>query len=77
MRKNKFEEMLFRCEDDRFELDLVIECNLNIIKVLESIMKQISELNEEETARFRLDTSLDSKLESNYIPFIYFFSTPH
>ena len=25
MRKNQYEEALFRCEDDRFELDMVLE----------------------------------------------------
>eukprot|EP00959_Pyramimonas_sp_CCMP1952_P212504 4446156-Pyramimonas_sp.AAC.1 len=33
MRKNQYEESLFRCEDDRFELDMVIETNESCFKV--------------------------------------------
>lgn len=33
MRKNQYEESLFRCEDDRFELDMVIETNESTCKV--------------------------------------------
>ena len=32
MRKNQYEEALFRCEDDRFELDMVIESNASAIR---------------------------------------------
>ena len=32
MRKNQYEEALFRCEDDRFELDMVIETNASAIR---------------------------------------------
>jgi paired amphipathic helix protein Sin3a len=60
LRKNQYEEMLFKCEDDRFELDLVIELNASTVKALEPLMKTINELTEEESQRFKLDTSLDS-----------------
>lgn len=59
LRKNQYEEMLFKCEDDRFELDLVIELNASTVRALEPILKSINELGEEESARFRLDTALD------------------
>ena len=42
-RKNQYEEMLFRCEDDRFELDLVIELNSSLIRNLEPIARQIAD----------------------------------
>lgn len=53
--------MLFKCEDDRFELDLVIELNASTMKVLEPIVKQLSEVSEDEVAKFRLDAYLDGK----------------
>eukprot|EP01114_Cavostelium_apophysatum_P019570 TRINITY_DN6344_c0_g1_i6.p2 TRINITY_DN6344_c0_g1~~TRINITY_DN6344_c0_g1_i6.p2 ORF type:complete len:658 (+),score=243.67 TRINITY_DN6344_c0_g1_i6:2183-4156(+) len=58
-RKNQYEEMLFKCEDDRFELDLVIELNASTIRVLEPIYKLLNDMSEEETARAKLDTMLD------------------
>lgn len=32
MRKNQYEESLFRCEDDRFEMDMIIETNFSIVR---------------------------------------------
>lgn len=60
LRKNQYEEMLFKCEDDRFELDLVIELNASTVRTLERVLKSMSEMTEEESARFKLDTALDS-----------------
>ena len=34
MRKNQYEEALFRCEDDRFELDMVIERNTSTMRAM-------------------------------------------
>ena len=31
-RKNQYEESLFKCEDDRFELDMVIESNQSTVR---------------------------------------------
>ena len=33
---------LFRCEDERFELDIVLEGNLSTIKILEAIQKKMA-----------------------------------
>lgn len=44
MRKNTFEEALFRCEDERFEIDMVIDSNLSTLKILEPIAEEISSL---------------------------------
>lgn len=33
MRKNQYEEALFRCEDDRYEFDIAIEQNLSALRV--------------------------------------------
>lgn len=33
MRKNQYEEALFRCEDDRYEFEICIEQNLSTIRV--------------------------------------------
>lgn len=54
MRKNVYEENLFKCEDERFELDMVIENNRSTINVLEPIAGEISKLPLEEKKNFRL-----------------------
>lgn len=38
MRKNQYEEALFRCEDDRYELDMAIEQNMSAIRVRRVIL---------------------------------------
>lgn len=40
-RKNDYEEELFKCEDDRFELDLLIEQNLSAIRSIEPLLRSI------------------------------------
>ena len=44
MRKNVYEEALFRCEDERFEIDMCIDSNLATIKILEPIAEEIENL---------------------------------
>ena len=41
MRKNVYEEALFKCEDDRYEFDMVIDANMSTIRVLESLHSEI------------------------------------
>eukprot|EP00954_Amorphochlora_amoebiformis_P021390 1346080-Amorphochlora_amoeboformis.AAC.3 len=47
-RKNIYEENLFKCEDERFELDMVIENNASAIRVLEPLEKKIDALTPEQ-----------------------------
>ncbi|XP_057542953.1 paired amphipathic helix protein Sin3-like 3 isoform X1 [Amaranthus tricolor] len=42
MRKNQYEESLFRCEDDRFELDMLIESVNVTIKRVEDLLEKIN-----------------------------------
>ena len=58
MRKNAYEEQLFKCEDDRFEIDMVIESNMAAIRLLEPLAKEIAALREASTTgavQYRLD----------------------
>ncbi|PSN32659.1 hypothetical protein C0J52_12290 [Blattella germanica] len=57
-RKTQYEEYIYRCEDERFELDVVIETNAATIRVLEGVQKKFSRLSPEEVAKFRLDDCL-------------------
>lgn len=42
MRKNQYEEALFKCEDERFEIDMIIDSNINTVRVLEPIAEEIA-----------------------------------
>ncbi|XP_023643046.1 paired amphipathic helix protein Sin3-like 5 isoform X2 [Capsella rubella] len=42
MRKNQYEESLFRCEDDRFELDMLLESVSAAIKRVETLLEKIN-----------------------------------
>lgn len=44
MRKNQYEEALFKCEDDQFEIDMIIDSNTCTIRVLEPIAEEIANL---------------------------------
>lgn len=48
MRRNICEEVLFRCEDERFEVDMAIESNAVTLARLEPIVEEISQLAENE-----------------------------
>ena len=39
-RKNQYEESLFKCEDDRFELDMLIETNASTIRAIEPLLDE-------------------------------------
>ncbi|XP_039121136.1 paired amphipathic helix protein Sin3-like 4 isoform X2 [Dioscorea cayenensis subsp. rotundata] len=43
MRKNQFEESLFRCEDDRFELDMLLESANAAIKRVEELVEKMQD----------------------------------
>ncbi len=44
MRKNQYEEALFKCEDERFEIDMVIDANASTIAILAPLNKEIEAL---------------------------------
>lgn len=57
-RKTQYEEYIYRCEDERFELDVVLETNAATIRILEGIHKKLCRMSAEEIAKFRLDDCL-------------------
>lgn len=54
-RKNQYEELLFKCEDDRFELDLLVEGNVSAIKQLELLLASFRSLSPSALATFQLN----------------------
>lgn len=57
-RKTPYQDQIHQAEDERFELDLVIETNLATIRVLEMVQKKIDRMTSEEKANFKLDDNL-------------------
>ena len=55
MRKNQYEEALFRCEDDRFDLDMHIETNASAKAALQPINAQLMHMDAEDRANFRIE----------------------
>jgi len=45
MRKNPFEEALFKCEDERFELDIMIETAYFTLKLMENAHNEMKLLH--------------------------------
>lgn len=48
MRRNQHEEVLFKCEDERFEIDMVIDSNAATLRRLEPIAEEIAQLSQQE-----------------------------
>ncbi|XP_075233367.1 paired amphipathic helix protein Sin3a-like isoform X2 [Lycorma delicatula] len=57
-KKAQYEQFMYRVEDERFELDIVIEANAATIRVLEGIQKRLRRLRPNEAATYRLDNCL-------------------
>lgn len=66
-KKNQHEELLFRTEDERFELDVILETNMSTIRLFESLQKKMSRMSPEELAKFRLDNTLGGLSEILHI----------
>ncbi|KAI8606268.1 hypothetical protein EDD21DRAFT_298439 [Dissophora ornata] len=65
-KKNQFEEVLHRCEEERYEFDMNIDANLHTIALLEPIAKQIQGMSSDERARFRLPEGLGGSSKTIY-----------
>lgn len=71
MRKNTFEDNLYRCEDDRYELDMIIETNASTIMKLEPIAATITKLPSEVKAMHALVDGVLNRIHYNAIQRIY------
>ncbi|KAK8534022.1 hypothetical protein V6N12_047422 [Hibiscus sabdariffa] len=55
MRRNQYEESLFRCEDDRFELDMLLESVSSTAKRAEDLLNSITENKINMDSPFRVE----------------------
>jgi len=63
-RKNQYEEHMYQCEDERYELDMVLELNNMAKTALMSIMTRLKNFTcPDDVARFRLDDTLGGNSE--------------
>lgn len=63
-KKSQYEEFIYRTEDERFELDIIIEVNKAALEALEFMQRKMSRMKKEELSKFRLDQSLGSSSPS-------------
>lgn len=57
-RKNQYEEILFKIEEERLEYDYHMESNLRTIQALETIANRIANMTPEQKANFKLPPGL-------------------
>lgn len=57
-RKNQYEEAIFKAEDDRYELDIIIENNNSVVKFLESELVLLQKKSDEDQLKYRLSQPL-------------------
>jgi len=55
-KKNHHEEAIFRCEDERFELDIIIEANLATIRNLDMVVKTLEDMTPELQRNYKFNT---------------------
>ncbi|ERN01712.1 hypothetical protein AMTRI_Chr10g229680 [Amborella trichopoda] len=58
MRKNQYEESLFRCEDDRFELDMLLESTNVTTRRVEELLEKMQDSNSKLDGQIRIEDHL-------------------
>lgn len=66
----RYEESLFKCEDDRYELDMVIECNASTLRTLQPLLERINKLPSHERSKFKMPKSLKT-IHAHAIELVY------
>lgn len=65
-RKNQYEEILFKIEEERLEFDYHMEANLRTIQTLETIANRIANMSPEQKASFKLPPGLGNNSQTIY-----------
>jgi histone deacetylase complex regulatory component SIN3 len=69
--RNKYEETLFKCEDERYELDMLIEANSAVILELEELSLVIDKMSSDEKLKFHLAEQRLSATQKRSIERVY------
>lgn len=70
-RKNQFEDALFKCEDERYELDMTIECAQATLRILDQAEAKMKSLPIEQQKTYTLEDSFMHNLRLRPIQSIY------
>ncbi|EIE76470.1 hypothetical protein RO3G_01174 [Rhizopus delemar RA 99-880] len=65
-RKSQYEEAMHRCEEERYEYNMIIDANLNVISLMEPITQSIEQMTPEEKESFRLKPGLGGESVTIY-----------
>lgn len=65
-KKSQYEEAMHRCEEERYDYNMNIEANLNVIALLEPIAHRIEAMSMEERANFKLRPGLGGQSVTIY-----------
>lgn len=65
-KKSQYEEAMHRCEEERYDYNMNIDANLNVIALLEPIAHRIEGMTAEEKANFRLGPGLGGQSVTIY-----------
>lgn len=71
MRKNQYEENLFRCEDERYDLEMAIERNVSAMKTLLPVHEKLEAMTSDEKSNFVLPDGLLKPIHCKIIERIY------
>ena len=71
MRKNEHEERLFKCEDDRYEIDIIIDCNKSTVRVLQYLKNQLDNMTSNFASKIQIDKRTLSVIHLKSIARIY------
>lgn len=65
-KKSQYEEAMHRCEEERYDYNMNIDANLNVIALLEPIAHRIEQMTPEEKSNFRLRPGLGGQSVTIY-----------
>ncbi|PHZ11183.1 uncharacterized protein RHIMIDRAFT_238626 [Rhizopus microsporus ATCC 52813] len=65
-KKSQYEEAMHRCEEERYDYNMNIDANLNVIALLEPIAHKIEQMTPEEKNNFKLKPGLGGQSVSIY-----------
>ncbi|CAG9310396.1 unnamed protein product [Blepharisma stoltei] len=70
-RKNVFEDALFKCEDERYELDMTIESAMSTLRLLEKAEEKMNSLSPEQQRSFQFNEKAFDSIHMRSIQSIY------
>jgi hypothetical protein len=56
-KKNVYEEAIYRAEDERYEMDHILEVNMAAIRVLEPLQRRLQTMSAEDANKLRLSST--------------------